>query len=84
MDNEKFVKDALVEMFRCAGKEVTYEEILQIAKDDEQWYSNNIWTADQEEEFKKWWMKNLKWSKARKEKEFGWFILMYGFRRVDY
>lgn len=81
---EQFVKDALVEMFRCAGRDVTYEDIKQLAKNDPNWYHNNTWTKEQEAEFKEWWMSNLKMSRVKKENEFAWFNLMFGFRRTDH
>ena len=78
-----FLKKAMNRMFEDIG-EVYCESF--IAK--EGWYTTRSWDASQENKFHKWFVtnarKDLKWTKNIAEKEYGWFNLMWGWKRNDW
>lgn len=77
---DQFMEKALDKMFQAVGFECWDREFT---KQDE-WYSKKTWTADQLNNFKKWFIKeikaDLKLNKIQAEKEWRWFDLMWGWR----
>lgn len=78
---DKFVVDAINEMFRIAGHEVTYDDIKD-RKDD--WFHQWTMTEDQYHAWqlwgKKYLMKNLSMYAKRAETEMQWVGLMWGLK----
>lgn len=82
MSKEDFAKDAINKMMEIAGYSARYEHLVQMG--DYPWYSKYTWSAQEENEFKRWFLesfrKKFKHMKHRAEKEYGWFHLMYGLK----
>ena len=81
---EKFVVNAINEMFRIAGHEVTYDDIKE-RKDN--WFHEWTMTTAQYEEFEKYAIpllkKIFKFNTNKAKATFGFFILQYGLRIKD-
>jgi len=75
--SQKHIDEILTKQFQMVGQ--TYSP--EIVK-DERWYMKYYWTKEQEDEFKRWLSNYLisskMVSKARVEKEVGYFILYCG------
>jgi hypothetical protein len=75
-----FFKKALAEMFKVVGFAGFDEEFTM----QEGWYSKREWTAQQRDEFRKWFVvnakKDLRWGKNKADMEFSFFDLMWGWR----
>jgi hypothetical protein len=82
---DKFVIDAINEMFRIAGHEVTYDDIKD-RKDN--WFHDWTMTMDQNAEWQRWGkkylQKNLNMYAKRAEKEMQWVSLMWGLKYSDF
>ncbi len=82
---DKFVIDAINEMFRIAGHEVTYDDIKD-RKDN--WFNDWTMTMDQNAEWQRWGkkylQKNLNMYAKRAEKEMQWASLMWGLKYSDF
>jgi len=78
------VKDLINEMFRIAGHDVKYDDIVD-RKDD--WYTNWTMTHSQGEEWKQWGIveikKRLRISQYLAEREMGMINLMWGLKYSD-
>ena len=78
---DKFLKKALDKMFQMVGFEKFDKEFTEQHDD---WYNKKIWTEDQSNEFKKWFItegkKDLKFTKQMMEKEHAWFDLKWGWK----
>lgn len=78
-----FFKKALDVMFRAVGFS-GFDEDFAKQKD---WYSRREWSAQQREDFRKWFVvnakKDLRWPKRVAEKEFSFFDLMWGWRERE-
>ena len=75
-----FVKSALNKQFEIAGYDKKYEDCLLM--DD--WFIVFSITVEQEEEFKKWFLKQYKKIfKIDGIKVYDWFHLMYGLRIAE-
>ena len=84
MDAEEFYKSAVSEMLKIAGHEVQFEDLLE---EPEGWYYRYTITERQVDEFKTWFIKNirekLRVSKAMAEIEYYWFMTDYGLKRKE-
>ena len=82
---DKFVIDAINEMFRIAGHEVTYDDIKD-RKDN--WFHDWTMTMAQNDEWQRWGkkylQKNLNMYAKRAEKEMQWASLMWGLKYSDF
>jgi hypothetical protein len=82
---EKFVVNAINEMFRIAGHEVTYDDIKE-RKDN--WFHEWTMTIAQNEEWQRWGkkylQKNLNMYARQAEKEMQWASLMWGLKFSDF
>lgn len=80
---DKFLRKALDTMFKAVGFQGFDEEFVK----QDAWYSRREWTAEQREEFRKWFVssarKDLKWAKRTAEREFSFFDLMWGWRDMS-
>ena len=78
---DKFLTKALDKMFQAVGFE-EFDKDFTEQHDD--WYSKKIWTEDQSNEFRKWFIaegkKDLKFTKQMMEKEHAWFDLKWGWK----
>jgi len=78
---DKFLKKALDKMFHTVGFE-TFDK--NFTEQHEDWYNKKIWTEDQSNEFKEWFItegkKDLKFTKQMMEKEHAWFDLKWGWK----
>ena len=82
---DKFVVNAINEMFRIAGHEVTYD-VIKDRKDN--WFHDWTMTMDQNAEWQRWGkkylQKNLNMYAKRAEKEMQWASLMWGLKYSDF
>lgn len=80
---DKFLSKALDKMFQAVGMEKWDKTFT----DQPEWYSKKTWTENQSNEYKKWFLveikKDLKLNKTQAEKEWGWFFLMWGWREEN-
>jgi hypothetical protein len=78
---EQAVVDLINEMFRIAGHDATYDDM--ICRED-QWFNEYEMTEEQRDEWKAWGkkylMKKLGLHAARAEKEMAWAGLMWGLK----
>jgi hypothetical protein len=78
---DKFLTKALDKMFQTVGFEKFDKDFTEQHED---WYNKKIWTEDQSNEFKKWFItegkKDLKFTKQMMEKEHAWFDLKWGWK----
>jgi hypothetical protein len=77
---DKFLKKALNKMFVDVGFEQFDGEFVE----QENWYTKKTWTTEQEAQFKKWFItevkKELKFNTKMAEKEYSWFNLKWGWK----
>jgi hypothetical protein len=82
---DKFVVNAINEMFRIAGHEVTYDDVKD-RKDN--WFHDWTMTMAQNDEWQRWGkkylQKNLNMYAKRAEKEMQWASLMWGLKYSDF
>lgn len=82
---DKFVVDAINEMFRIAGHEVTYDDVKD-RKDN--WFQDWTMTMAQNNEWQRWGkkylQKNLNMYAKQAEKEMHWVSLMWGLKYSDF
>ena len=72
-----YLTDALKKMVEIAGYK--YED----CHDGEHWFYDKTWTQEQSDEFRKWFISNIKFgNKKFKESQWAMFNLCYGFRIV--
>ena len=80
---DKFLEKALDKMFQYVGFEKWDREFTK----QQEWYSLKSWTSNQENDYKQWFLqeikKDLKINKQLAEKEWGYFLLMWGWRTVE-
>lgn len=76
----KFMEKALDKMFQSVGMEKWDKSFT----DQPEWYSLKTWTPEQSNEFKAWFLaqikKDLKINKPSAEKEWNWFNLKWGWK----
>ena len=83
---DKICEECLIEMFKRVGLDYSFEEILEYAKQDKDWYWLKAWTKEEEDKFTAWMddkLKKMKWNKQTRAMEIGWFLLMWGWKRAD-
>ena len=82
---DKMLVDLINEMFRIAGHDVTYDDVID-RKDD--WFQQWTMTMDQNAEWQRWGkkylQKNLNMYAKRAEKEMQWASLMWGLKYSDF
>ena len=80
-----FVEDAINKMFEIAGHSVTFNDIKD-RKDD--WYSQWTMTTEQNEQWKKWGIteikKQFRYNTKIAEREMGMISLMWGLKFSDF
>lgn len=78
---DTFLRKALDKMFTYAGFESFNEEFTNKHNN---WYQLKSWTQEQSEEFKKWFIseikQDLKIPRTMAEKEYAWFDLKWGWK----
>lgn len=76
---ERFVEKALKKMFEVVGERFSWEFCLR-----DEWYLTCEWTKNKEEQFRKWFMaeikKDLDVSKRKAENEYAYFNLTWGWK----
>lgn len=79
---QQFLDKAFDKLFQAVGFEKWDKEFTK--QDD--WYTRKTWTSEQSNEYKKWFLaevkKDLKLKKIQAEKEWNWFNLMWGWKEV--
>ena len=79
------IKDIINKMFEIAGHQVTYDDIKD-RKDD--WYSQWTMTTEQNDEWKKWGIaeikKQFRYNTLTAEREMGMISLMWGLKFSDF
>ena len=84
MNTKLIVEDCLINMFEAVGLLYTFAQIEDYAKQDN-WYTLQTWSKEQEEEFVSWMDAELKertpWNKKTRAKEIGFFLLQWGWKR---
>jgi hypothetical protein len=79
-----FLQNLINKMFEIAGHQVTYDDIKN-RKDD--WYSQWTMTTEQNEQWKKWGIaeikKQFKYNTKIAEREMGMISLMWGLKFSD-
>ena len=82
---EQFGIDVINKMFEIAGHQVTYDDIKD-RKDD--WYSQWTMTTEQNEQWKKWGIaeikKQFRYNTLTAEREMGMISLMWGLKFSDF
>ena len=82
---EQFGIDVINKMFEIAGHKVTYDDIKD-RKDD--WYSQWTMTTEQNEQWKKWGIteikKQFRYNTKIAEREMGMISLMWGLKFSDF
>jgi hypothetical protein len=80
-----FIKDSINKMFEIAGHSVTFDDIKD-RKDD--WYSQWTMTMEQNEQWKKWGISEIKkqfrYNTLTAEREMGMISLMWGLKFSDF
>jgi len=83
LTTQDFLDKAFNKLFQSVGFESWDKEFSK----REDWYMQKTWTTDQSEDYKKWFLteikKDLKLKKDRAEKEWQWFNLMWGWREQN-
>jgi hypothetical protein len=81
---ELFLQNLINKMFEIAGHQVTYDDIKD-RKDD--WYSQWTMTTEQNEQWKKWGIaeikKQFRYNTLTAEREMGMISLMWGLKFSD-
>ncbi len=79
----KFLTKALNKMFSVVGMKGWDKDFTK----QENWFSLKTWTTKQRDQYKKWFMseikKDLKLNKKLAEKEWSWFYLMWGWKEEE-
>jgi hypothetical protein len=87
---DKYLIKVLKKM--CHIVNVNYNEINFKSHD---WYLHHQWTKDQENKFKKWFIRKLNWNKKMRQsimnfdsksniiETVNWFVFMYGWKYKD-
>ena len=82
---ELFLQNLINKMFEIAGHQVTYDDIKD-RKDD--WYSQWTMTTEQNDEWKKWGIteikKQFRYNTLTAEREMGMISLMWGLKFSDF
>jgi hypothetical protein len=80
-----FLQNLINKMFEIAGHQITYDDIKD-RKDD--WYSQWTMTTEQNEEWKKWGIaeikKQFRYNTKIAEREMGMISLMWGLKFSDF
>jgi hypothetical protein len=80
-----FLQNLINKMFEIAGHQVTYDDIKN-RKDD--WYSQWTMTTEQNEQWKKWGIaeikKQFRYNTLTAEREMGMISLMWGLKFSDF
>lgn len=80
---QDFLDKSFDKLFQAVGFESWDKEFTK--RDD--WYTQKTWTAEQSNEYKKWFLaeakKELKLKKTQAEKEWTWFNLMWGWKEQN-
>ena len=80
-----FLQNLINKMFEIAGHKVTYDDIKD-RKDD--WYSQWTMTTEQNEQWKKWGIaeikKQFRYNTLTAEREMGMISLMWGLKFSDF
>lgn len=75
-----FLSKAFDKMFQAVGLEKWDKEFT----DQQDWYLKKTWTAEQSNDYRKWFLteikKDLRLKKDQAEKEWQWFNLMWGWK----
>ena len=83
LTTQEFLDKAFDKLFQAVGFESWDKEFTK--RDD--WYMQKTWTADQSNEYKKWFLteikKDLKLKKTQAEKEWLWFNLKWGWKEQN-
>ena len=74
------VKLAINQMFKIAGLEVRYEDVIE--REDE-WYTEYTMTLEQREQWKQWFIDNSKHPKKMAERQFEMFDLTWGLKQAE-
>lgn len=78
---------AVVEMFSRVGIDTTAEEARKYAEEKgAQWYKTRTWTTEEENDFRKWLVAEIKKngvSNKKADAEASFFLLMYGWSIED-
>jgi hypothetical protein len=79
---DKFLNKALSKMFQCVGLKYTEKFTKQ-----HDWYLLHAWDDATIAKYKTWFItqarKHFKWTKARAEREWGYFFLMWGWKQHE-
>jgi hypothetical protein len=82
---ELFLQNIINKMFEIAGHKITYDDIKD-RKDD--WYSQWTMTTEQNDEWKKWGIaeikKQFRYNTIIAEREMGMISLMWGLKFSDF
>ena len=80
-----FLQNLINKMFEIAGHQITYDDIKD-RKDD--WYSQWTMTTEQNEQWKKWGIaeikKQFRYNTLTAEREMGMISLMWGLKFSDF
>lgn len=80
----QFVERAITKMMQTAGYDLTYDDMVEIAKEDEVWYQTHTMTSEQEDQFRNWFLteanEELGWNQKLAGRKFDWFNLAYGLK----
>jgi hypothetical protein len=80
---QAFLDKAFDKLFQAVGFESWDREFTK----REDWYLQKTWTTKQSNEYKKWFLtevkKDLKLKKIQAEKEWNWFNLMWGWKEQN-
>lgn len=83
LNTEQFLEKAMNKMFQFVG----FKEWDKKFTEQNDWYLQKTWTSDQSNDFKKWFIneikKDLKIKKDQAEKEWQWFNLMWGWKEQN-
>lgn len=83
MNSTNFAEKAFDKMFQVVGFEKWDKEFTK----QSDWYLQRTWTSKQSNDFKKWFLteikKDLKLKKTQAEKEWQWFNLSWGWKEQD-
>lgn len=81
-NTDKFLEKAMNKMFQAVGMKGWDKEFTN----QKNWFCLKTWTLDQSQEYKKWFLieikKDLKITKKQAEKEWSWFYLMWGWKTI--
>lgn len=84
LDKTQIVKALINEMFKIAGHEVTYDDVVG-RKDD--WYNQYTMTPEQNKEWVEWGKKfikhHLRTTKEGAEREMVWINLQWGLKEIQ-